>query len=82
MILLAPRGSKFFIYNSVLFEDATPGDEVLKMMKYTESIYKIADDKRIKVVSRAGTKLVHILKKKPLLQNLFNVKIMLTKKVL
>ena len=49
-------------------------------MKHTESIYKIADDKRIKVVSKAKTKLVHILKKKPLLQNLFNVKIMLSKR--
>ena len=51
-------------FKSVLFVDATPGDRLLKMIKSTENQYKIAEDKRIKIVSRAGVKLVNIFERK------------------
>merc|ERR1711954_264825 len=51
-------------FKSVLFIDATPGDKLLKMIKNTEEKFKIADDKRIKIVSRAGVKLINIFEKK------------------
>ena len=60
-------------FKSVLFVDATPGDVLLKMIKATEDKHRIADDQRIKVVSKSGTKLVHLFEKKnPFAQNCDN----------
>ena len=50
-------------YKSVMFVDATPGDKLLKMVRDTEDKYKIAEDKRIKVVSKAGPKLMNLLER-------------------
>ena len=51
-------------FKSVMFVDATPGDTLLKMMKATEERFMIAEDKRIKFISKSGTKLVNIFEKK------------------
>ena len=49
---------------SVMFVEATPGDKLIKMLKATEEKYMIAEDKRIRFVSRSGSKIVNILEKK------------------
>ena len=46
-----------------MFVDATPGDKLLKMIKETEAKFKIADDQRIRIVSKAGPKLVQLLER-------------------
>ena len=47
-----------------MFVEATPGDTLLKMLKVTEETFKIAEDKRIKFISKAGTKLIHLFERK------------------
>ena len=49
---------------SVMFIEATPGDRLLKMLKQTEETHKISDNHRIKIVTKAGTKLKHLLERK------------------
>ena len=44
-----------------MFVDATPGDELLKMLKDTEKKHMISEDFRIKFVSKAGVKLKSLL---------------------
>ena len=51
-------------YGAVMFVDATPNDQLLKMFKHIEDIHKISDTNRIKFVSKSGTKLSHIVQKK------------------
>ena len=51
-------------YKTVMFVDATPGDTLLKKLKETEDKHKISEDCRIKLVSKSGNKLVHLLEKK------------------
>ena len=51
-------------FKSVLFIDATPGDKLMKMIKETEEKFKIAENKRIKIVSKAGVKLINIFGRK------------------
>ena len=46
-----------------MFVDATPGDTLLKKIKETEEKFKIADDIRLKIVSKSGSKLVNMLKR-------------------
>ena len=47
-----------------MFVDATPGDKLVKMIKATEEKHKIAEDQRIKIISKAGTKLVNLFERK------------------
>ena len=57
-------------YKSVMFIDATPGDKLVKLMKEVEEKFRIADDQRIKIVSKGGTKLVNLFERKnPFLEN-------------
>ena len=51
-------------FATVMFVEATYGDTLLKMLKATEDKYKIADNKRIKFVSKSGTKLENLFKSK------------------
>ena len=51
-------------YRSVMFVDATPGDRLASMIRETEEKYKISDSQRIKIVSKAGTKLAHLVETK------------------
>ena len=51
-------------FKSVMFVDATPGDKLVKMIKATEEKHKIAEDQRIKIISKVGTKLVNLFEKK------------------
>ena len=51
-------------FKSVLFVEATPGDKLTKMIRETEEKFQIAKDQRIKVVSKSGMKLVHLLEQK------------------
>ena len=51
-------------YKSVLFVEATPGETLLKLLKETEERYKIADDCRIKLVSKSGSKISNLIVKK------------------
>ena len=51
-------------YNAVMFVDATPNDQLLKLFKHIEHKHKISDMDRIKFVSKSGTKLSHIVSKK------------------
>ena len=44
--------------------EATPGDRLLKMLRETEEQHKISDNSRIKFVTKAGTKLKHLLERK------------------
>ena len=53
-----------------MFIDATPEDKLVKLMKEVEEKFRIADDQRIKIVSKGGTKLVNLFERKnPFLQN-------------
>ena len=47
-----------------MFIEATPGDRLLKMLKQTEETHKISDNHRIKIVTKTGTKLKHLLERK------------------
>ena len=47
-----------------MFVTATPGDKLLKMLKETESKFRIRDDFRIKFVSKAGMQLKSVLQRK------------------
>ena len=49
---------------AVMFVEATPGDTLLKMLKATEEKFQIAEDKRIKLVSKSGTKLINLFERK------------------
>ena len=51
-------------FKSVLYVDATPGDKLFKMVKATEEKHKISEDIRLKVVSKAGVKLVNMFERK------------------
>ena len=51
-------------YATVMFVEATPGDKLLKMLKATEDKFRIADNLRIKFVSKCGPKLVQMFHKK------------------
>ena len=51
-------------YAAVMFVDATPGDELLKMFKHIECKYRISDQHRIKFVSKSGMKLANVLQKR------------------
>ena len=53
-------------FKSVYFVEPTPGSVLLKMLKKTESEYKIDDKCRIKFVEKSGTKFVDYLKLKSL----------------
>ena len=60
-------------YKSVMFVDATPGDTLLKMLRNTEERFKISSECRIKFVSKAGQKLVNLVKRKdPFAKNCTN----------
>ena len=52
------------IYKTVMFVEATPGDELLKMLKETEEKFKISDNHRIKFISKSGMKLGQMLQRK------------------
>ena len=57
-------------FKSVMFIEATPGDRLLRMIRETEEKHMIGNDQRIKIISKSGTKLVHLLEKKdPFAQN-------------
>ena len=43
--------------------DATPGDKLIKMLKETESKFRVSDNCRIKFVSKSGVKLVNLLQR-------------------
>ena len=45
-----------------MFVEATPGDKLLKIMRGIEDKYRISNDQRIKIVSKAGSKLVNLVK--------------------
>ena len=47
-----------------MFIEAAPGDQLLKLIRQTEEQFMIAEDQRIKIVSKSGTKLVHLLERK------------------
>ena len=51
-------------YKSVLFVEATPGDTLIKRLKETEERFKIAENCRIKLVSKSGNKLSSLIEKK------------------
>ena len=51
-------------YVTVMFIDATPGDQLLKTFKDIENKYMISENQRIKFVSKSGTKLKNIVCKK------------------
>ena len=44
---------------SVMFVDATPNSELLNMLKATEELYKIDEDKRVKFVEKPGMKIIN-----------------------
>ena len=50
-----------------MFVEATPGDKLLKMLKETESKFRISDDFRIKFVTKAGIKLKSVLQRKSII---------------
>ena len=50
-------------FKTVLFVDATPGDKLFKMLKDTESKFRISDEFRIKFVTKAGVKLKSVLQR-------------------
>ena len=47
-----------------MFIKATPGYKLLKIMRETEDKYRISNDQRIKIVSKAGSKLVNLVERK------------------
>ena len=51
-------------YTSVMFIDATPGDELLKLCKNIENNHRISDTDRIKFVSKTGIKLGSVVQKR------------------
>ena len=51
-------------YAAVMFVDATPNDELLKLFRHIENTHKISDQHRIKFVSKSGVKLSNVVKKK------------------
>ena len=51
-----------------MFVEATPGDQLLKLIKQVEEKYKISEDHRIKKVTKTGAKLCNILERKNLFQ--------------
>ena len=46
---------------SVIFVEATPNDELVKLMRQTEEAHKVSENFRIKFISKAGIKLKHVL---------------------
>ena len=58
------------MYQAVMFVESTPGDKLLKMLRNTEEKHMIAKNKRLKAVSKSGTKLINMLQKNdPFQQN-------------
>ena len=51
-------------YATVMFVEATENDKLLKMLKETEDKFRIADDVRIKLVSKTSPKLIKCYIKK------------------
>ena len=51
-------------YAAVMFVDATPNDQLLKLFRHIEDTHKISDLDRIKFVSKSGMKLCHLVQKK------------------
>ena len=51
-------------FKSVMFVDPTPGDTLIKMLRQTENTHRIADNMRIKFVSKSGSKLIHKFQKR------------------
>ena len=58
------RKSGGITYSSVIFVEATPGDELLKTLKHIEEMHKISDQDRIKFVSKSGVKLINLVQRK------------------
>ena len=56
--------SKSDKYKTVMFVDATPNDELIKMLRNTEKRYMIDENHRIKFVSKVGMKLIHMFQRK------------------
>ena len=52
------------MYKTVMYVEATPGDELLKMLRETEEKFKISDNHRIKFISKSGMKLGQMLQRK------------------
>ena len=58
------------VYKTVMFVEATPGDQLLKLIKKVEEKYMIGENQRIKFVTKNGPKLCHLLERKdPFLKN-------------
>ena len=51
-------------YVSVMYVEATPDDQLIKMLRKTEHDHRISDSQRIKFVSKSGVKLVNLLQRK------------------
>ena len=49
-------------FKSVMFVDATPKSELLRLLKDAEKKHKIGEDRRIKFVEKIGVKTVDYLK--------------------
>ncbi len=52
------------IFSTVMFVECTPEEKLIKMLKDTEERFMVASNKRIKFVSKTGTKLVNLLQRK------------------
>ena len=58
------------MFKTVMFVDATPNDELIKLLRKTEEKFMIDKQHRIKFVSKTGTKLIHMFQNKdPFLEN-------------
>ena len=51
-------------YQTIMFVEPTPNGELVKQLREVEEKFQIADDKRIKFIELAGTKVVNLLEKK------------------
>ena len=58
------------IFKTVMFVDATPNNDLIKLIRKTEEKFMMDKEHRIKFVSETGTKLIHMFQKKdPFLKN-------------